>query len=119
MPNVIDLDILRPEAKIIKIGGKEIDVSFVPCGITFDLDPIVQQLLSIKAADIKKDPAKAKEAFMLGVRLCALFCARKYPEFDEKWLLDNINTEQLTAFTKAIQEALFASYAGVAAHAKN
>ena len=47
MSKVIDLDILRPDSKLIKLGGKEIDVSFIPCGITFELDSIVQQLLKV------------------------------------------------------------------------
>ena len=41
MSNVIDLDILRPEQKLVKLGGHEIDLSFIPCGITFEIDQIV------------------------------------------------------------------------------
>ena len=35
---IVDLDILKPPKKIIKLGGVQIDVSFVPCGITWEID---------------------------------------------------------------------------------
>jgi len=117
--NVIDLDILRPEPQLVKIGGKEIDVSFVPCGITFELDEIVQQLVKLDTSTIQNDVKEQRRAFDLGVRLCAIFCKRKYPEMDETWFLDNASSQQITKFANAIQSALMLSYAGVEAHAKN
>ena len=119
MTNVIDLDILRPDQQIIKIGGKEIDVSFVPCGITFDLDAIVQQLTKLDTKRIKSDPKEMRRAFELGVELCAVFCSHKYPEMDSNWFKDNASGEQIKVFTESIQKALMDSYAGVQAHTKN
>ena len=116
---VIDLDILRPEAQIVKIAGREIDVSFVPCGITFELDEIVQQLVKLDAKTIQNDAEEQRRAFDLGVKLCAVFCKRKYPDMDEDWFGTNASSAQITGFANAIQAALMASYAGVEAHAKN
>jgi hypothetical protein len=116
---VIDLDILRPEQNIVKIGGKEIDVSFVPCGITFDLDAIVQELVKLDSKKVKADPKETKRAFGLSVKLCSLFCEHLYPEMDEKWFYDNASMEQINQFSSAVQSALLASYAGVNAHSKN
>jgi hypothetical protein len=117
--NVIDLDILRPEPNIVKIGGREIDVSFIPCGITFDLDAVVQELVKLDSERIKADPAEMKRAFNLGVKLCSTFCEHKFPEMTEQWFYDNANAEQVNGFASAVQTALFKSYAGVAAHSKN
>jgi hypothetical protein len=116
---VIDLDILRPEQNIVKIGGKEIDVSFVPCGITFDLDAIVQELVKLDSEKVKNDPAETKRAFNLGIKLCSIFCEHKYPEMGEQWFLDNASAEQVNGFASAVQKALMDSYAGVNAHSKN
>ena len=44
---VVDLDILRPAPRMIKLGGHKIDLSFVPCGITFDIDKISRRLVEI------------------------------------------------------------------------
>jgi hypothetical protein len=119
MSNIIDLDILRPDSRIIKIGGREIDVSFIPCGITFDLDAIVQQLVQLDEKKIRKDPKEMRRAFDLGIKLCAVFCQHKYPDMDEKWFLDNASAEQVNSFTTEIQSALMECYAGVSRHAKN
>lgn len=116
---VIDLDILRPEPLLVKIASREIDVSYVPCGITFELDDTVQQLVKIDAGKIQNDVTEQRRAFDLGVRLCAIFCKRKYPDMNEEWFLDNASSQQITGFANAIQTALMRSYAGIEAHAKN
>ena len=117
--NVLDLDILRPEPRIVKIGGKEIDVSFVPTGITFDLDGIMQELIKIDAKKIKTDPEMSKRAFDLGVKLCVVYSEHKYRDMNEEWFRNNTSSAQIEAFAKAIQEALIASYSGIGDHAKN
>ncbi len=116
---VIDLDILRPEPEMVKIGGRDIDVSFIPCGITFDLDAIVQKLIKMDRKKIQSDPKVMREAFDLGVRLCAVFCQNDNPEMTESWFLKNATNEQVNGFVQSIQAALMRTYAGVAAHAKN
>lgn len=116
---VIDLDILRPEPEMVKIGGREVDVSFIPCGITFELDAIVQKLVKMDNKKIQSDPKVMREAFDLGINLCAVFCMSKYPDMDEKWFRENADNGQVNGFTQAIQAALMRVYAGVGAHAKN
>jgi hypothetical protein len=116
---VIDLDTLRPEPQIVKIGGREIDVSFVPCGITFELDDIVQQLVKLDAKKVQGDREEMRRAFGLGVKLCAIFCEHKYPDMNEAWFLENCQPDQINGFTGAVQAALVRSYQGVGDHAKN
>lgn len=119
MSKIIDLDILRPEPKIVKIGGKEIDVSFVPCGITFDLDAIVKDLMSLDQEKVKIDRMEMERAFGLGIKLCAVFCSRKYPEMDDAWFRKNTSPEQVNAFASAIQSSLMNVYSGITEHSKN
>jgi hypothetical protein len=119
MSNVIDLDILRPAKKLVKIGGREIDISFIPCGITFDLDKIVRELVNLDTKKIQSDEKEMKHAFDLGIRLCAVFCSHKFPEMNEAWFLENASADQINAFTQAIQAALMESYEGVGRHSKN
>jgi hypothetical protein len=119
MSNVIDLDILRPSKQLVKIGGREIDISFIPCGITFDLDRIVRELVNLDTEKLKTDEKEMRHAFDLGIQLCAVFCSHKYPEMNEEWFLANANADQINAFTQAIQKALMESYEGVGRHSKN
>lgn len=119
MSKIIDLDILRPEPQIIKIGGKEIDVSFIPCGITFELDAIVKELVLIDRDKVQEDRDEMEKAFNLGVRLCSTFCKIKYPEMDEDWFVKNTTSEQVTGFANEIQKSLMKAYGEIGRHSKN
>lgn len=119
MSKVIDLDILKPEPRKIKIGGKEIDVSFIPCGITFELDSIVQELMGLDQSKVRTDRAEMMRAFDLGIKLCAVFCEHKYPEMDYEWFRNNASAEQVNAFATEIQSILLQTYSDVTSHSKN
>jgi len=116
--NVVDLDVLRPPERIVKLGGNEIDVSFVACGITFEVDDIVRRLGVFDKATLEKGGEEAREAFKLSVELCSLFCRRKYPEMTPEWFLEHTEPRQLTVFTQEIQGALVRSLAGVEQYPK-
>jgi carbamoylphosphate synthase large subunit len=116
---VQDLDILRPEPKFVKIGGKEIDVSFIPCAITFPIDTIMQELVVMTEEEMRTVPEKTKRAFELQIKMCSIFCSRKYPEMDEEWFMDNTDPSQVQAFALAIREALTRAYSGIRTEEKN
>lgn len=120
MMKVEDLDVLRPEPRIVRIGGKDVDVSFVPCAITFEVDDLVTQLNKFEiihddetGIDILKNPSDAKKAFELSVRLCAVFCEHKYPELSYEWFMENSDGQQIRYFAESIKAALVRAYAGV------
>lgn len=117
--NVIDLDVLRPDAEIVKIGGKEIDVSFIPCGIAFELDEIMQDVFAITKESLDNDPAMQKKAFDIGVRLCSAFCKHIYPEMNENWFRSRATSNQVTKFAQAIQKTILENYRQIAEHSKN
>ncbi len=119
MMKVEDLDVLRPESRIVRIGGKDIDVSFIPCGITFDVDTIVRELQGMTAEKLLANGEDTHRAFDLSVRLCSVFCSRKNPEMDEAWFMDNADANQIRAFSGAIKDALMKAYSGVKADPKN
>jgi hypothetical protein len=116
---VVDLDILRTEPQFIKLGGKEIDVSFIPTAITFDIDTIVNRLNQIGVQAMSAGGDETKEAFDLTVKLCATFCLWKYPEMDEEWFRENTDASQLRRFAEVIQQTLQKAYAGVEEYQKN
>ena len=110
---IIDLDVLRPAKKVVKIGGHEIDVSFIPCGITFDIDAIMQDIMRLDHAAVQAGGEEAKKAFNLSVKLCVAFCSWKHPVLHDKWFRDNVSPQQLGAMSSAIQDALMQAYAGI------
>jgi hypothetical protein len=110
---VIDLDVLRPEKKVVKIGGQEIDVSFIPCGITFDIDSVMAEISGLDLEAAGAGGEETRKAFKLSIKLCSVFCSYKHPELDEEWFMSNASPQQLGALARAIQQALAQAYAGI------
>ena len=115
---IVDLDILKPPKKIIKLGGVQIDVSFVPCGITWEIDSLVRKLSEYDENKLK-DEKSSKEALDIIIKLCSIFASFKNPELSEKWFRENVEMPQINAFVSLIKEALIRSYAGVEQYGKN
>ena len=110
---VLDLDTLRPESVFIKVGGKDIDVSFLPTAITWDVDKIIQELSTFDQDELLKNNDNTKRAFDLSVKLCAVFCEHKYPELNEEYFLENCDANQIKIFVEAIKETLIKAYNGI------
>ena len=115
---IVDLDILKPPKKIIKLGGVQIDVSFIPCGITWEIDSLVRKLSEYDENKLK-DEKSSKEALDIIIKLCSTFASFKNPELSEKWFRENVEMPQINAFVSLIKEALIRSYAGVEQYGKN
>ena len=111
---VLDLDVLRPAKRIVKLGGHEIDVSFVPVALTFDLDEIEQERVKLDLTKIQNgDRKEIKKAFDLSVKLCVAFCQWKHPEMDEQWFRQNVDVQQMSQLGEEIRQALTRAYKGI------
>ena len=118
MSVVVDLDILRPEQKFIRLNGKDFDVSFIPCGVTFEIENLLSVLGKIPETKILKGGKECKEAFELSIKICSCFVTHLVPEMDAEWFRKNVDAVQINSFVKEIQTALMASYKGVADYGK-
>ena len=117
--NVLDLDVLNPKPRIVKIGGMEIDVSFMPVGITFDVDEIVQEMGTFTVEELEQTGDQARRALELSVKLCSLFCSVKFPTMNEAWFQANASTGQIMAFSEVVKDTLTSSYQGVEEYSAN
>lgn len=112
-----DLDLLRPPKKIIRIGGHDIDISFIPCGIAFEVEELSKKILKLDSKALSDgDEKEQKKAFMLAVELCAVYCKRKYPELTVDWFLDNATVEQVMDFSSAIRDSFTADNKSIGAY---
>lgn len=111
---ILDLDVLRPEPKKVKLAGKELDLSFLPLAITFDVAAIIDKLNGLDADKLgKNDPAEVRKAFDLGVELCVVFCQHQYPEMDLAWFNKNTTVVQVNKLVDGIKGALALAYEGI------
>lgn len=117
--NILDLDILRPKPQKVKLAGHTIDVSFIPVGITFDIDEIVNELAKYDEEALRKGGEEARKAFDLAVRMCALFCSVHHEEMDEDWFRANVSPQQVNALAEVLKDTLTKSYEGVEGYQGN
>jgi hypothetical protein len=123
VPDVIDLNVLRPKSVVVELGENknQIDVSFIPVGITFDVDEIVQKLIPYTPEAIEADNSgkKTREAFDLSIELCVVFCSFKHPDMDKDWFLNETSPQQIEALATIISDTLLASYEDMEGYQKN
>lgn len=119
MSDIEDLDILRPPKSIVRLNGKEIDCTIIPCAITFDVDAVSREMRELYKGHTAKQiqnnefPEITKKLFDLTIKMCSIFVNHYYPEMDEQWFRENCNSAQIYAFSKRIQSALKYSYRGI------
>ena len=119
MAEVVDLDALRPTEITVKLGGNEIDVSYMPCGITFEVDEIVKRLTAYDMATVQKGGKETDEVFDIALELCSVFCSHKHPEMTVKWFEENTDPLQVNRLATIIQETLARAYQGAEAYSGN
>lgn len=119
MDEIVDLDVIRPKEKKVKLAGKIVDVSYVPCGITFEVDELIRQLQGIDPQKLSTDKTVQKKGFELAIKLCSIFFSVKNPEMNEEWFKKNCSIDQLNVLVDAIKNALISSYEGVERYGKN
>jgi len=113
-PIVHDLDVLRPPKEFVRLGGKDIDVSFIPSGVAIDIMGMQQELndLTNTPEKLKKVEAGGKEArrsFEIAAELCAAITQSQYPDMNKEWLLVNTDVIQIKALMDYVTRAVFNS----------
>ena len=108
--HVLNLDLLRPEGRIVMIAGKEVDLSFIPCGIVFDVNDAVMQLDEIvrEVGQVKMlaGGKEAGRAFDVMIKLCAIVTECQHPELTEEFLRRNLSVKQLELLAEEIKDLL-------------
>jgi len=96
--NILDLDALAPEPRIIRLGGEEIDVAQIP---TRPMLQIVQFYDKQKAGKMSTEESLDKILGIFGG-----LCEKKNPKITKDFLLDNLPMEQMMAFVNFIIEPI-------------
>lgn len=98
--NILDLDALAPEPRIIKIGGEEINVAQIP---TRPMLRIVRFYDQQKAGKMSTEESLDKILGIFGD-----LCSKKNPKITKDFLLDNLPMENMLAFVNFIIEPITA-----------
>ena len=117
---VVDLDILRPPKKIVKIAGKQVDASYVPVALTFDIDKLMRELATVTSEEGAAENEEATRRVLdIECELCGLFASWQHAELTGDFFKQNADVGQINAFVEVIRETLERAYAGIEAHPGN
>jgi hypothetical protein len=96
---ILDLDTLIPEKRIIKLAGKEIDVSMIPSRV---------MLKVIKKLDVFAEMGEnlSDDSFFEIADIAVDICKRSFPEITVEWLIDNTDIIQLIELLQFIVSPL-------------
>jgi hypothetical protein len=119
MSDIVDLDILRPKKQVVRLAQKIIDVSCIPCGITFEIDQIMRELSMLDQKKITEGGEEARKALDLTIKMCVTFASVEYPDMNENWFRKKVSVEQAKAMADVIKDSLLKSYEGVKQYGKN
>jgi len=110
-PKIEDLDVLRPPEEKIKLGGKILDISFIPSGIAFSLLQKQDKLVKLQKRAQKNpdDDEASREVFELMAEICAELTSYQHKEMDIEWLRTKTNIQQLTKLMQLVINSVMRS----------
>lgn len=104
-PEILDLDKLIPDQRIVRLAGKEINVSKIPSRVTLEI---------AEKSDVLQ--SGSNESFPLLLDMIVKICKPSQPDITTDWLVDNTSLDQLLALIefvlKPIQERADKAQAG-------
>ena len=96
-PEILDLDKLIPAKRIIKLAGKEIDVSKIPSEVSLEL---------AEKADVLK--SESTESFPMIFDFVIKICnaSNQDEKITKEWLVKNTSLEQLVALLEFVMKPI-------------
>lgn len=92
---ILDLDKIVPDKRIVKLAGKEIDVSKVPSRAVFEIEK-----------NKKKLQSGGDETFDLLLKIACDICRPSFKDITPDWLIDNTDFDQLQALLEFVMQPI-------------
>ncbi|GAE27028.1 hypothetical protein JCM9140_3140 [Halalkalibacter wakoensis JCM 9140] len=96
-PEILDLDKIIPKKRIVKLSGKEIDVSKIPSEVTLELAEKAEMLQSGSSESFPM-------VFDMMIKICN--ATNQSEEVTKDWLVKNTSMEQLTVLMEFIMKPI-------------
>jgi len=101
MEQVLDLDAIYPEKKILKLGGKEIDLTIVPAGISMKVYNLTPLITKLEKGEIEEEDYEKILAIIIEVLKNA------DDSITDEWVRKQINLERFQNMVSFIFGAIF------------
>ncbi|MGY6209732.1 hypothetical protein ACXEO8_07120 [Cytobacillus firmus] len=88
---ILDLDKIITAERIVRLAGKDIDVSKIPSRVTLEI---------AKKSDVLK--SGSEESFPVLLDLIVKICKPSQPDITSEWIIDHTSLDQLLALIEFI-----------------
>lgn len=88
---ILDLDKIVTDERIVRLAGKDIDVSKIPSRVTLEI--------ASKSDKLKEG---SEESFPIMLDLVVKICKPSFPEVTKDWIIDHTDLNQLLALIEFI-----------------
>lgn len=108
-PIIHNLDEKQNPPEMIILGGIEMDISFIPCGVAIPLTQayeVWRDHFNKNSKDIAKNNDLAQENTILLAKTVAVFTKFMDDKIDEYWLLKNLTPEKVGFIFRKIMNAI-------------
>jgi len=117
-PIIHDLDVLRPPPEYVRLGGKDVDISFIPSGIAIDIENIQAKMNELvgtpkKIKKIADGGKEAAQSFEIMAELCARITSNQHEEMTKEWLLKNTDVFQIKKLIELVMNATTKSFESI------
>jgi hypothetical protein len=115
---LIDLDVIKPKPRQVKIQGKVIDISLIPFDVTLEIAEHFGTFVKLgkafgekgadklKSGNIDIDGGSVKDALQLLHKCTIQILTNANPEITEEWVRKNISSEQMLLLIQKMLEPL-------------
>jgi len=115
---IIDLDVIKPKPRQVKIQGKTIDISLIPFDVTLEIAEHFDTFVKLgkafgekgaeklKSGHIDIDGGSVKDALQLLHKCTIRILTNADPEITEEWVRKNISSEQMLLLIQKMLEPL-------------
>lgn len=94
-PNILDLDKLIPDKRVVVLAGEEIDVSKIPSRVTMEV---------AEKADLFQEGNA--ESFPALLEMIVKICKPSKTDITQDWIVDNTSMDQLLALIEFVLQPL-------------
>jgi len=117
---VYDFDIVKPKSCNVKIDGFLYDLSYIPVGITFDIEAVIKGMRDLDAPKLlDADNIEIKKGLNLSIKLVFTLLNYWNPEITEEYIIKKFTPGMIETLVHIIKQSLSTSMEGIKQYGKN
>jgi predicted trehalose synthase len=104
MGYVLDLDVIKPEERKLKLGGKEFDITIIPMNLAVEFLEMREEIIGM-VTENSMNRVTYEKVMDLFSRILQI----SHSDIDKTWLMNKMSMQRLKPFLDEMLEAIIGS----------